>query len=365
MLAILHRLSHGRRRSRLRPEINTDISRLAPDWDELADRILAPPFLRPGWFKAWGDAFGEGSFEILAVRRHGRLAGVFPLRRRRATLSSPTNVHTPTFAPLVEDEQAAGDLGLALATRGALQIVLEQVDAEAPELQACLAPSKAQGCRLLTRRVGLSPYVPLDGDVSEFERGLTSKRRSNLRRVRRRLESHGQLSLEVADGGERLDELLAEGFNVEGAAWKEADKTAISSRPETARFYVAVARWAAERGILRLAFLRLGGAPIAFDYCLEDDSGHYLIKTGYNPEYRSYAPGMLMRYEMIRRAFALGLHSYEFLGDNQRWKLEWTDRCHERSRVRVYRASAPGRLLWAARSFGGPVARRGLEFVRR
>jgi CelD/BcsL family acetyltransferase involved in cellulose biosynthesis len=299
------------------------------------------------------------------VRRHGRLAGVLPLRHRRATVSSPTNVHTPAFGPLVEDEQAAGDLGLALVARGALQIVLEHVDAEASALQACLEPSKARGCRLLTRTMGLSPYVPLDRDVSEFERRLTSKRRSNLRRVRRRLESRGQLSLEVADGGERLDELLAEGFHVEGAAWKEAGSTAISSRPETRRFYTAVARWAAESGMLRLAFLRMDGAPVAFDYCLEDGNCHYLLKTGYHPDYRSEAPGMLMRYEMIRRAFSLGLQSYEFLGDNQRWKLEWTDRCHERSRVRVYAASPPGRLVWAARSSGGPLARRALQFLRR
>jgi CelD/BcsL family acetyltransferase involved in cellulose biosynthesis len=299
------------------------------------------------------------------VRRRGGLAGVLPLRRLRATVSSPTNVHTPAFAPLAENVEAAGELGRALAARRALQIVFEYVDAEAPVLQACLEPCRARGCRLLTRAMRLSPYVPLDQDVSEFEQTLTSKRRSNLRRVRRRLESRGELSLEVADGTERLDELLAEGFRVEGAAWKEASSTAISSRPETRRFYTAAARWAAENALLRLAFLRLDGAPVAFDYCLEDDGCHYLLKTGYDPQYRSDAPGMLMRYEMIRRAFALGLRSYEFLGDNQRWKLEWTDKCHERSRVRVYAASAPGRLLWRTRSSGGPLARRVLQRLPR
>ena len=352
-------------RATLSPEIASNISPLAAEWDDLADRTSAPPFLRPGWFAAWEEAFGAASLEVLAVRRHGRLAGVLPLQRRRATVSSLTNVHTPAYAPVVEDEQAAKELGHVLAGRGALQIVLEHVDADAPALQACLAPLRARGCRLLTRTMNLSPYVSLDGDVSDFERGLRAKRRSNLRRVRRRLESRGALSLEVADGGERLDELLAEGFRVEAAAWKEGGGTAISSRRETRRFYTAAARWAAEKGMLRLAYLRLDGRPVAFDYCLEGDGCHYLLKTGYDPAYRSDAPGMLMRYEMIRRAFELGLRSYEFLGANQEWKLEWTDRCHERSRIRVYAPTARGLVAWRARSSGGPLARAALRRLRR
>src|SRR5207247_10269646 len=69
-------------------------------------------------------------------------------------------------------------------------------------------------------------------------------------------------TLEVVDGSERLDELLEEGFRVEASGWKSRAGTAIASRPDTRRFYTDVARWASDRGWLRLAFLRLGGRAL-------------------------------------------------------------------------------------------------------
>jgi CelD/BcsL family acetyltransferase involved in cellulose biosynthesis len=346
-------------------EVHGSISALALEWDELADRTGAMPFMRPGWVGAWWEAYGAGALEILAIRRSGRLVGLLPLRRRAATLSSPTNEHTPAFAPLVDDDQAASDLGVALAERKRAWMLLRYVDAGSPALQACLEPIRARGFRLLTRIIDRSPYIQLDGDVSDFERRLTSKRRSNLRRVRRRLESRGELALQVVDGTERLDEFLAEGLRLEGAAWKEAHGSSILSRPETRRFYAEVARWAADHGLLRLAFLRLDEVPLAFDYCLEGRNAHYLLKTGYDPGHRSDAPGMLMRYEMIRRAYALGLDQYEFLGSDQPWKLEWTDVCHDRALVRAYPPNASGIAAWMARSYAAPLAKKARELGRR
>jgi hypothetical protein len=73
---------------------------------------------------------------------------------------------------------------------------------------------------------------------------------------------------------------------------------------------------------------------------------------------------MLMRFEMIRRAYALGIRSYEFLGSDQPWKLEWTERRHRRARVRVYEPSPAGVLARSARAHGGPVARKMIRLVR-
>src|SRR4030095_4180878 len=44
-------------------------------------------------------------------------------------------------------------------------------------------------------------------------------------------------TFELADGRERLEELLAEAFGVEASGWEGAEGTAITSRPETLRFY--------------------------------------------------------------------------------------------------------------------------------
>ena len=91
------------------------IELLADEWDRLADRLAAPPFLRPGWFSVWWRAFGSGQLMVLAVRREGELAGVLPLARHRGALESLANYHTPAFGLLAEHPGVAEEL-----IRGAL-----------------------------------------------------------------------------------------------------------------------------------------------------------------------------------------------------------------------------------------------------
>ncbi|ODU04137.1 MAG: hypothetical protein ABS81_11460 [Pseudonocardia sp. SCN 72-86] len=58
------------------------IQELADEWDDLVDRVGATPFHRAGWFRAWWDAFGRGSYRIEAVRQGDVLTDCCPSRSR-------------------------------------------------------------------------------------------------------------------------------------------------------------------------------------------------------------------------------------------------------------------------------------------
>jgi CelD/BcsL family acetyltransferase involved in cellulose biosynthesis len=234
---------------------------------------------------------------------------------------------------------------------------LRFVDADGPTFAALADAAESTGYRLEVRTLERSPYVDVEGDWEAYEARLTSKKRTELRRRRRKLEGEGPLELEVVDGSERLDDLLEEGFAVEGAAWKAERGSAIRSQGATLRFYRAIARWASARGWLRLAFLRLSGRPLAFDFGIEHDAVHYLLKTGYDPAFRAYGPGALLRREMLSRAFASGLHTYEFLGADEPWKLEWTTTVRRRVAVQAFRRSPGGLAAWSAYAYGRPFAK--------
>ncbi|MDX6644421.1 MAG: hypothetical protein QOK40_148, partial [Miltoncostaeaceae bacterium] len=94
-------------------ERHTDIAEIAPEWDELADRARAAPFLRPGWVAAWVDAFG-GTPTLLAVRERGELKAVLPLVRGRALVELPANGHTPLAGPVADGAAAVAELARAL-----------------------------------------------------------------------------------------------------------------------------------------------------------------------------------------------------------------------------------------------------------
>ena len=333
------------------------------DWEALADRVGAPPWLRTGWMAAWWAAFGRGTPSIATVRRDGRLVGLLPLAARFGVLASMTNWHTPEFGPLVEPGEEAALLDGVLAGRPR-QVSLAFADPEKPAVAAWQEAVARRGYRALVRTLERSPYVAVEGDWERFEAQFRSGLIANLARRRRRLEEQAQVEVEVEDGTVRLEELLGEGFRVEAAGWKGTRGSAIVSDEATHRFYSDVASWASERGWLRLAFLRVGSRAIAFDFALEVAGVHYLLKTGYDPAYRRFGPGMLLRYEMLARAFATGLDRYEFLGADDPWKLEWTSTVQERVLIQSFSPSLPGRAEAFAYARVRPLLKRALAAVR-
>jgi len=153
-------------------------------------------------------------------------------------------------------------------------------------------------------------------------------------------------------GTDRVDSLLEEGFRIEGSGWKAEQGTAIAERLERVRFYTDVAHWAAERGWLRLTFLRLDDVGIAFDFALESRGSHHVLKTGYDASFARHGPGSVLRYTSIRDAFAdPDIHTYNLMGTvvggrNNR-KLNWTDECRVLENTRLFAPTQQGRALYA------------------
>jgi CelD/BcsL family acetyltransferase involved in cellulose biosynthesis len=90
---------------------------------------------------------------------------------------------------------------------------------------------------------------------------------------------------------------------------------------------------------------------------------HSLLKTGFDAAYGRYAPGMIIRHEMLARAFSIGLRSYEFLGGDEPWKLEWTDTTRDLGLLQAFSQSPRGLIDWAANAYGRPLAKRALGRV--
>jgi CelD/BcsL family acetyltransferase involved in cellulose biosynthesis len=341
---------------------------LASEWDTLADGAGAAPFLRPSWLGPWWEAFGRGRLEILTARRDGRLVGVLPLARRRGVLSSLTNAHTPEFGILAAEREATVALAEALQGGRARRTSLAYVDAAGPTAVAVRAAAERAGRRVAAFPIHESPYIELDADWETFQRRLGGKFIADLRRRRRRLEEMGETAVEIFAGGEELRQLLEEGFRLENSGWKARAGTSILSQEETRRHYARVAAAEAARGTLRLAFLRVGGRGIAFQFALEDAGRWYFVKGGYDPDWHRFAPAKQLLLGVLEHAHGVGLESFEFLGAAEPWKLEWTQATRPRALLHAYARTPAGALdrlavrTWL--SHGKPLARRIRDRVR-
>ena len=327
--------------------VSTDLDSLACEWEQLAERVDGSPFLRPGWILPWLRAFGTGRPEVITVRRDGELAALLPMQRKRGRLHSLANWHSPVFGPLVADDDARDILleGLFGERRASVELSLLQGDAEL--LGQIDRSARRAGRRVVGRPIALCPVVDIRGSFESYEQTLSRNRRRSLRRGRRALEAQGCVTFDVHESPEGLEPALEEVFQVEASGWKGRRGTAIAAQAETARFYSDVACWAAERGWLRLSFLRLDGCAIACDYSIAFDGACYSLKSGYDEDYRKFGPGALLLREQLRDCFERGASRLELLGTEDSFKRSWTDRSCERARVHVFDRSPAGLAHWS------------------
>lgn len=341
-----------------------DWARVAPEWDELASRVGAAPCLRPGWVEAWWNAFGSGRLDLVAVRRGGRLVGVVPVAHRVGALTAPTNWHTPEFGLLAEDEGARRDLAGALAARCRGRLDLSFVTSEA-DVVACTEAGRHRSRLAMVRVVQRSPYVNLTDSFDEYLGNVRRSQLADVRRRRRRLEEVGRLEFSFEEGGDRLEERLEEMFRVEASGWKGRAGVAIASDQRTAAFYTDVARWAAERGYLRLAFLRQNGVTLAALLQVESNGVSWGLKTGYDEAYRRFAPGLVLLVESLAHYHRAGVHRFELLGDADAHKAAWATGIKDKVRVQLFSRLPAGLAQYGAFRFGHPAVKRALELLDR
>jgi len=328
------------------------------EWDVLAARLGAAPCMRPGWFSAWHRAYGDGELRLLTVHYGDRLAGVLPIEKRGRTTLSPTNTHSPLFGPVAENPDVEGALASELRRESQGRVDLCYVDPRTSWFATLCETLRSARRSVLTETVARSPYVATEGGWDAYRASLPGRFLKDLRRRQRRLEERGLVEIGVHSAVDGLEGALDEFVRIESSGWKVEEGTAIASRDASRRFYAEIARWAAERGWLRLTFLRLDGRAIAAELDLHCAGAVYALKSGFDPDYRAFAPGQLLTQDCLRRAFSEGLASYEFLGNDEAYKLSWTATTRERARVQSFPRTVSGDLGALARHHARPVLRR-------
>jgi CelD/BcsL family acetyltransferase involved in cellulose biosynthesis len=86
-----------------------------------------------------------------------------------------------------------------------------------------------------------------------------------------------------------------------------------------------------------------------------------VVKVGFDPEWRRYAPGTLLTRAAIERAFEQGMTRYDFLGGEDAYKLDWTDAVGERVRIQAFGRTPYGLAAYAAWRWGRPLAKKAIE----
>lgn len=218
------------------------------------------------------------------------------------------------------------------------------------------------GSRLATaagpERLRLIPRVEapvLDlpsGWAAAYETRTSSKKRNLHRRRRRQLGELGRLEVTLARGADELCSALEDAFRLH--ALRFADRPDSSTFATTAgmRFNREALAAVAPVGMARISTLRLDGRAIAFYYWFSFCRRMYTYRLGFDPAYARLSPGTVIMLDAIAAAAEEGAERLEFLGGNERYKLELADHVEPLHQGLGLTGSARGRAAATARAAG-------------
>ena len=191
--------------------------------------------------------------------------------------------------------------------------------------------------------------VRLPNDFESFEASMSTSRRSTIRRKwRAAIRDHEGIFAEfVRPDPVNVAEQMARFEAIEGSGWKQRSGTALAADPIMGDLVSRLAEAFARQGLLVLAYLKIGGRDAACRFILQQQSGWFEIKIGFDEEFARFSPGVLLMHETLREACRTGIGSYSFLGLREAWQDHWPHEATEDYRVATYPLRSSGVLALA------------------
>ena len=149
---------------------------------------------------------------------------------------------------------------------------------------------------------------------SYLARALSSKKRKELRRQRKRLEELGRLRIKHLGPTEDCQPWIKQFLELEQTGWKGRKGTALAINPNEKKFFSEMINEAHDKKQLLFSKIRLGETPVAMKCSLVSGTSSFAIRIAYDEKYYRYSPGVLLEMENIHRIQTSS-------------KIQWMDSC--------------------------------------
>ena len=326
----------------------------AAEWDALVLAQPRPsPFLLHAWVVEWVRHYqGSVDIQVHVARRDGELVGALPLIVQR--------VNGLRLLQFVGGTQSAlGDLLLRdrgeVETARALLAAARREDYDLADIfglpaGSALAAAAPGGALRQIERVE-APVLDLGGGWAEVYADKTSSKKRNLHRRRRRqlAEQGGALTVDLARTPDELEPALEDAFRLHELRWAGRPDGSHFATPVGKRFHRAAIQALARDDVPRIVTLRLDGRAIAFHYYFLLAGRMYVHRLAFDPGLARFSPGLVNTLDALEAAAGEGARLVEYLGGDERYKLELSDRLEPLHQGLGLARTPQGRAVCAAR----------------
>ncbi|MBI2565759.1 MAG: GNAT family N-acetyltransferase [Candidatus Schekmanbacteria bacterium] len=330
-------------------------------WDALVD---ASPdselFYTRQWLEPWIAAFwSPRPLAFLLAWDGDRLSGMAPFLEdaESEVLTAPPLCSGALALPLNGHARRSGVL-VAGAVEDVVDAMLQHLRdtrrrprlrlgtglAGAAGRRAWAARAPRLGLRACERPADPSPAIAIEGSWQAYLASRASHVQHELGRKLRRLQQQPDLRWRLVTTPGEVEAAWRDVLAIEDHSWKsESGESLHDASPQ--RFYVALARSAAEQHWLRLHLLDVAGQPIAYLFAVAFRDTLYALKTSYDQRHAALSPGMMVVVHALRAAFEEQLDRCDLLGFPARWKQELANSAAEHIQLCVHGRRDPRCLL--------------------
>lgn len=154
----------------------------------------------------------------------------------------------------------------------------------------------------------------------------TKKRfQKKIKRLKKQLEQFEKVEYLSSSNGDDINLLYQKFLDVEASGWKGSNgtNTAIKLHDNLVRYYKSVIDTLAPLGLVEVNVLKINSITVAGQFCLKSDDKIYILKIGYNEEYKNLSPGHLMINYLVERYSGSSTIKFIDLYTDAEWINDW------------------------------------------
>jgi len=324
----------------------SEINNLKKQWNQITQSNKTP-LISFEYFKCCENALNTKHLKIITITNNNNIIAATALTSNRKIMFfdryeilGSSLLHEPSN--LIYNNRFSLEKILITLTNLKSPFVLQRIPHNIPIREILNGKNNEKFIYMEKNTIG-SQYLNLESDIGSFEAQLSSKRRSDLRRVLKKAKSLGKVTIDILKPSlHEVDKLIQLAFEIENSSWKSENSSSILKNKQLKYFFTCYFKKLSTNNKLVIGFLKINDKIIAMQIAQDEFNKIWLLKIGQNDNFKKISPGIILTHEMIKYAISKKRQGFEFLGSQERWIELWKPKVHQYKVCAYYPANLSG-----------------------
>lgn len=341
-----------------------DFDSLQNDWTRLIKINSAHSVFQSWeWQRTWWKYYGiNHALRIIVAYQDNQVVAILPLYIQSNKLMRILNVNVMRFLGVGGDTSPdyLGLIGLQDQNEEVLNLIVDVIldmkkewdslNFTSMETRTVFITKLINKCSKVSYPTKLSVdsnilYVKLKTTWDEYLLDLSSNRRSQIRRSRRKFEKLPGSKFYIWENGKDLSTAIDHLAKLHLKRWKGRSDSYSFSSSEYLMFHHEVVQLLFPKDLIRLCCLELDGNIIAMLYCYKWNGRYYYFQSGIDPDYGHLKPGSVLMGYAIEQAIIEGQDVFDMLKGDYDFKRSLAKQENITWLLTVYKNSLLGKLM--------------------